>query len=364
MNKPVFALLLCLPVLAALPQELIGTRFLSLSVFALGALVGSLLYSWQRTAVLSAVAVAVAVPAALVNDTFPPAVDGMRLLSTLPILVFAVTNAAVRTAREQRLRDVLAVSRVAQSTILRPVPPQLNGVPLAACYRSAAAESRVGGDLYDVLACAGRIRIVVGDVRGKGLGSVQVAARTVAAFREAAQDEARSLPEVVQAVQRSVSRELAAEDFVTAAFAEFDPVTGVLWLANCGHPSPLVLGATGQITELSAAVPSPPLGLAADPGVEVRRLAPQDRVLLFSDGLIEARDGHGDFFPLGQHLSVLAAPDLSDGVDALMSRFDAFTRSPADDLVVLAFAVPATAGQLHRGCGGDESRSARLSLGD
>ncbi|WP_092867316.1 PP2C family protein-serine/threonine phosphatase [Quadrisphaera sp. DSM 44207] len=358
MRRPwILAALLALPALATVAQAAVGTRFLSLSVYAFAPLVASMLFRWRLTAVCCAYVLALAVPMTLADDTFSPLVDLARVTSVVPLLVLAVVNAVLRERREARLRDVTAVARVAQDAILRELPPVVAGVPLAARYRSAAAESRVGGDLYEAVAAPAGLRLVVGDVRGKGLEAVRTAAHTVAAFREAAHAPGASLPDVVAAVDASTSRHLGEEDFVTAVVAELTDA-GVLRLANCGHPAPVVLTPDGRAAELAPARPTTPLGLGPRPVVEEHQLAPGTRVLFYSDGLIEARDRAGAFFSLDQHVGVLAGGSLTSALDRLLAEHASFSRSLADDLVVLVLEVPAVLPQPRPGRAGAQRAGA------
>ena len=346
-NRRLVLCLLALPLLTTALQQVIHVQFLSLSVFAVSPLVASMVFGWRGTAGWCAYVLALALPMTLLDDTFSPALDVVRLLSLSPVLALAVANSAIRVRREAHLRDVLAVSRVAQSTILRELPAVVAGVPVVARYRSAAAESRVGGDLYEVVEWSGGLRLVVGDVRGKGLDAVRTAARTVAAFRDSAEDH-ESLLDVVASVDRSTSRVLSDEDFVTAVFAELTD-QGVLRLANCGHPAPMLVRRDGSFAELASSPPTVPLGLGPSPTVEEYRLEAGERVLFFSDGLVEARTSAGDFFPLVDGVGDLAEGNLNDGVDRLLWQLDEFSRSLSDDLVLLALESPVTAGGSARG---------------
>ncbi len=109
-------------------------------------------------------------------------------------------------------------------------------------YLAAAAEARVGGDLYEVTRTQFGIRLIVGDVRGKGLDAVEIAADVLGVFREVAH-EVYTLAEVARRIDASLARRPAAplEEFVTAVLAEIDPAAGSLTIYNCGHPPPLVL---------------------------------------------------------------------------------------------------------------------------
>ena len=109
-------------------------------------------------------------------------------------------------------------------------------------YLAGTAEARVGGDLYEVTRTQFGIRLIVGDVRGKGLDAVEIAADVLGVFREVAH-EVYTLAEVARRIDASLARRPAAplEEFVTAVLAEIDPAAGTLTVYNCGHPPPLVL---------------------------------------------------------------------------------------------------------------------------
>src|SRR5437773_1767485 len=110
-----------------------------------------------------------------------------------PIAVGAATVlsalvARVRVERERRLRAVSRVAEVAQRALLGGVPPALGSLRLAVLYASASAEASVGGDFYEALETPYGVRLLVGDVRGKGLDAVRLAGVVLGSFRDAAQD--------------------------------------------------------------------------------------------------------------------------------------------------------------------------------
>lgn len=101
------------------------------------------------------------------------------------------------------------------------------------------------------------VRILVGDVQGKGLEAVETAAAVVGAFREAAYDEA-DLADVVMRLESALNRMLSGEKFVTAVLAEYDD--DQITLLSCGHPPPLVLTPDGGAYFAESREPAPPLG--------------------------------------------------------------------------------------------------------
>lgn len=103
-------------------------------------------------------------------------------------------------------------------------------------YTSAVAEARIGGDLYEVVASPHGVRVIVGDVRGKGLAAVETAAVVLGAFREAAHDQ----PDLVgldERLERGVARDLEREKLVTAILVEIGSDHEAVFL-NYGHPAP------------------------------------------------------------------------------------------------------------------------------
>jgi sigma-B regulation protein RsbU (phosphoserine phosphatase) len=99
----------------------------------------------------------------------------------LAAAVLGVWAAGQRTAREQRLAHLTRVAEVAQNAILLPVPSRTGPLALAARYRSASHDASVGGDLLDVVETSTGTFAIVGDVRGKGLAAVRLAASALRA---------------------------------------------------------------------------------------------------------------------------------------------------------------------------------------
>ena len=131
----------------------------------------------------------------------------------------ALENARVFREQSGRLASVTRVAEAAQHAILAPPPARIGAVALSARYVSAAAEALVGGDLYEVVARPGAVRLLIGDVRGKGLAAVRTATVVLGEFRAAAA-EVDDLAEVARQIDRRVRAYLSDEDFITALVAE------------------------------------------------------------------------------------------------------------------------------------------------
>jgi hypothetical protein len=235
------------------------------------------------------------------------------------VTVAAVVACTVRQRRERELAEVRAIAEVAQQVLLGPVPHGARGVRLAVRYMSATSHARIGGDLYEVVTGTAGMRLIIGDVQGKGLVAVKTAATVLGSFREVAH-EAASLPEIADRLEISLARQLTDEQFVTAILAEVSADGSRIKLLSCGHPPPLLIADhAGRFVE--SAAPSLPLGLASL-GTVPREVitvpfAPDDQMLFYTDGVSEARNRHGEFYPLPDRAIYAEATDPDSALDRL-----------------------------------------------
>ena len=315
----------------------------------------------RRPLAYGAVMLVVAIVTAPFTTT--PELPAATAAAVLVVTVLSASGGARGGQRDQRLADVTSVAEAAQRALLRPLPRQVGPLELGVVYLAAAAEARVGGDLYEVTRTQFGIRLIVGDVRGKGLDAVEIAADVLGVFREVAH-EVYTLAEVARRIDASLARRPAAplEEFVTAVLAEIDPAAGTLTVYNCGHPPPLVLSpgpgnrtgsgsqATGdgqagsdgqqppQVTAVDVPAPALPLRLMSLGGTSGAErtvpLHPGDALLLYTDGVTEARDGRREFYPLEERVAGLAARSGGSTEDLLERLRDDLLRhvgAPLDD---------------------------------
>ncbi|QTD96122.1 Phosphoserine phosphatase RsbP [Streptomyces cyanogenus] len=232
-------------------------------------------------------------------------------ICTALVGVLGTILAAHRTRRERTLADVRFVADIAQRVLLRPVPHRIGRLQMESLYVSAAAEARIGGDLYEAVPTRYGVRLLIGDVRGKGLLAVETAAALLGAFREAAHDEP-ALPALADRVETSMNRRATllggsevGERFVTAVFAEIAVADPLVRVVNCGHPPPVRIR-SGEVRELDSGRSAPPLNLGMLVGepyhVDTYSFLPGDQLLLYTDGITETRDAAGTFYPLLQRL--------------------------------------------------------------
>jgi len=310
---------LSLGVLTALVvvDALLGRDLVLSAGYGVAALLAATVASVRATAVVAAAGVAMVAVSGLWNHDIGAQEWTIRLLLTTLLGAAAVALARIRVQRERDLRDMTLIAETAQRALLRALPTAVGSVGFAARYISATRAALMGGDLYEVAETAYGVRAIVGDVRGKGLDAVQLAATVLGAFRRSAFTQPL-LSEVAAELDRVVSAVAGDEDFVTAVLAEFHP-DATVGLVNCGHHPPLLVSA-GSVHTVPTGEPQLPLGLGTDPQVVTSPWPSQSRLLMYTDGLIETRNRQGEFFPLDHHGRILVSGTLDEALDLLLVR--------------------------------------------
>ncbi|MEU9731484.1 PP2C family protein-serine/threonine phosphatase [Streptomyces sp. NPDC048002] len=308
-----------------------GVGFLPL--VSLGPAFAGLVGGWRRTAVIGLVALALCVGLGLYDGLFDSRRGYTAMAAVAGVTGVGIAAAVTRSRREAELASVRSIAEVAQRVLLRPVPLTAGPLQVAVSYTSAVAEARIGGDLYEVVASPHGVRVIVGDVQGKGLAAVETAAVVLGAFREAAYDE----PELVglgERLERSVARELEGEKFVTAILAEIGGDHEAV-LLNCGHPAPMLVRRDGTVHFPEPPAYALPLGLGAHDAGSPQPFrvpfAPGEQLLLYTDGVTEARDQHGNFYPLGERAHLLKEPDAHRALESLRADLAHHADGPPRD---------------------------------
>ncbi len=286
------------------------------------------------------------------------------------VTVAAAYGSHVRLQRERTLFQVRLVADAAQQVVLSPMPRRIGNVEIESLYLAAAAEARIGGDFYEGVDTPYGVRLLIGDVRGKGLPAVGAAAAIVNAFREAAYGE-RDLVDVARRLDASSTRYNAAfppegpmERFATALLVEIPHRGNRIDILNCGHPPPLLLH-QGRLRILETAAPSPLLSLAEligdDYTVDTFDLSPGDLLLLYTDGIAETRARDGEFFPLAAWMRRQPPTPPRDLLGALHRDLVRHSRGRLDDdIAALAVRLgehPDTAGTLPQTQPGEPEKS-------
>ncbi len=305
--------------------------------------------SARRTVLIGALAVAALtivkiVRSALTTDDFI-----VQMLSLVLLTALLVFFRCMRDRRERELARIRSVCKATQRIVLRPLPARAGPVSIASAYHAADADTHLGGDFYALTRTADSTRLVIGDGRGKGLASISETAVMLESFRAAARQEL-PLPEMVRYMDDSVlwgMREFSLQEsehderFATLAAAEIPDDQPLVRLILCGHPSPLLLH-QGTVRTLTASDPAPPLGLGALAGDSYRpetfRYAPGDMLLLYTDGVSEARNARGTFYPLARRAAAWAWCGPAQLVANIEADLRAYVPGGlADDMAMVAF---------------------------
>lgn len=261
----------------------------------------------------------------------------LALCSLPPTLVAGAAAVALRR-QGRAIESLRTVALTLQEGVLRPLPRRVGGLRTEVRYVAADPAARVGGDIYDVVSTPFGVRLIMGDVMGKGMPAVGTAMDALGAFRELAQCEAR-LPMVAQRMDAALAQRAGSEDFVTALLLGLAEGENTMDLVCCGHPPPLLIRA-GRATFVDALPPSPPLGLFGLQDEWCRAssvlLAAGDRLLLYTDGVTEARDPAGEFYPLVNRAMDFHDEDPVIFLDALAADLARHTKGrQIDDAALL-----------------------------
>ncbi|MFR9723197.1 PP2C family protein-serine/threonine phosphatase [Streptomyces sp. MS19] len=232
--------------------------------------------------------------------------------------LLGVLAAWLRKRAYTRLLSLESGAEATRLAVLRPLPVHTGDLLLASAYLAADVDAQVGGDFFDVQPSPRGTRVLLGDIQGKGASAVDAAAALLGTFREAGYyEEFEVVAERLDNRMRrhnQYSSELGQpfERFATALLIGF-PAAGEDWIdvVNFGHPAALVVG-PGGVRSLPEGT-GPPMGLSLVTGERppVLRVpfSRRDTLLLFTDGVTEARNGAGTFLPLGERLEQYLARD-------------------------------------------------------
>ncbi|MEU3990316.1 PP2C family protein-serine/threonine phosphatase [Streptomyces platensis] len=318
-----------------------------------------------------------------------------QIASLVVVSALVVLFTVVRDRNERRLTRSRSVAGVAQQVLLRPLPPRSGLLEIASLYLAAEEEAEMGGDLFAAARTATSTRLIIGDVRGKGLPAYSHAALILGAFRAAAHREATlprlaihldgavrwdssqwryapggggevdaeaggevdaaaeagadavadrvpdvvadpvptavadpapdagpvlevgpvpAVPEAAPAPAPDTDTDTDTdtdETFATVILLDIPDRSPVVHTITCGHPPPLLL-ADGRVRTLAAERPALPIGLGGLPGapeyeVEAFPFEPGELLLLYTDGVSEARDDKGTFYPLAERAGAWSA---------------------------------------------------------
>ncbi len=270
--------------------------------------------------------------------------DHMRTLTTLAAQVaIAIENARLYeeiARQERRLERDLALAHALQLRLLPQTLPKLNNLEVAARFVPARA---IGGDLYDFLSYSlSRTAIVVGDVSGKGAPAAIYAALVSGILRSHCAAEP-SPAEMLSAVNLSLGERPIEAQFVSIIYALWDDVQRNLQISSSGLPRPIYCH-DGKLERVEAT--GLPLGLFGEADFEELSFNPRpgDLFVLFSDGILDARNRDGELFGrerLEKVVSKVASGSAQEVVDAIFSAMGEHAAGVEafDDATVVALKV-------------------------
>ncbi|WP_030981530.1 PP2C family protein-serine/threonine phosphatase [Streptomyces sp. NRRL S-1813] len=284
-----------------------------------------------------------------------PASRVVGIFGVILVAVFSLMLCRTRLQREALHARTRLVADTVQRAMLRELPLNAGPVEAYGFYVSAQEGARVGGDIYEAIDTPHGLRLMIGDVQGKGMPAIGAGLEVLASFREAAQ-HLESLDSVAERMEQALARyntrsveQGADERFVTALLMEVrGPAQGRV--LSCGHiPYYLVRG--GKVSERREGEGGLPLGLgglSGEPRHSVRvHPEPDDWLVLCTDGVTEARGKDGEFYPLAERLAGWTGLEPAELARTLRADLESFTDGELkDDATVLVVRRSPAAAQL------------------
>ncbi|MCW2604544.1 MAG: protein serine/threonine phosphatase [Pseudonocardiales bacterium] len=225
---------------------------------------------------------------------------GIRLRRFAALVSLLLTTKTMFGDSIARLRrnSEMGLAAELQWSLLPPLTFASRDVTIAGALEPAY---RVAGDTLDYAVDAGIACAAIFDGMGHGLRSSQLAAIAIAGYRNARR-ASLSLVDTAAAIHTALVDSFDGNVYTTGVMCELNTTTGIFSWVNSGHPYPLLLR-DGRLVKTLSCPPAPPMGLAFPVGHERppfvvchEQLEPEDRILLFTDGVTEARSPDGEFF--------------------------------------------------------------------
>ncbi|RLU99494.1 hypothetical protein CTZ27_15845 [Streptomyces griseocarneus] len=350
------ALLIAAIVVLAVLDCLTGPRLRLALVASVIPLIAARLCSYRRTVVVAAVFAAAQTVVHCVIVRWDVMSVLVSVLGALLVAGFSVALCAALLEREAAYDRTRMVADAVQRTMLRELPITSGPLSVAGFYISAQEGARVGGDIYEVVESPHGRRVLIGDVQGKGMPAIGAGHAVLTSFREAAYHEA-TLEAVADHMEGALLRHNSAlsltgtdERFVTALLLEVGPPGAATRVLSCGH-IPYYAVSGDHVEERLPARFGLPLGLGGLTG-EPRRavesaacgVSSPEWLVLCTDGVTEARDTDGRFYPLRDRLAQWTHLAPAAVAAALRADLERFTQGELkDDAAVLIVRAVETA---------------------
>ena len=224
----------------------------------------------------------------------PGVVDELLKLSVVVAELISTKSAYGDFFEQHRRREPMSIASELAWQLLPPLTFGCDGLVISGILAPAYD---LGGDSFDYGVDHRRARIAVFDAMGHGLEAGILVTVAVAAYRNSRR-RGLKLDETAAAVDEAISARFSPERFVTAVLADLDLDSGRLCWIRAGHPAPLLVRGTKVVKTLWGNDSGLPLGLGAPGAENEESLEPGDQIVLFTDGVTEARAPDGEFFGL------------------------------------------------------------------
>jgi sigma-B regulation protein RsbU (phosphoserine phosphatase) len=273
--------------------------------------------------------------------------EDIELLRTLAHQgAVAIENARLfqENLEKQRMEEELNIARDLQMSMLPATCPEIQGFKIAA---SSTPAREVGGDFYDFIEIGdGRAGVVVADVTGKSVSGALVMSASRSVFRMLSEVE-MSVSESMMRANRRLKQDVKTGMFVALLFAVLNSEDKTLTLCSAGQTQPIHLSAkTGEAMLVETEGDTFPLGILEDASYEETRLQlePGDRVLLYTDGIVEAMNGQEEIFGFERLLDTVnraASMSAEELLQEILGKVNEFSGDAPqhDDLTLIVMSV-------------------------
>jgi len=273
--------------------------------------------------------------------------EDINLLNTLANQgAVAIENAQMveEVIEKERMEEELSIARDLQTSMLPATCPEIEGFKLAALSTQAR---EVGGDFFDFIEMGeARVGLVVGDVTGKSVSGALVMSSSRSVFRMLSEEEL-PIGEIMMRANRRIKQDVTSGMFVALLYAVLNGKDRTLSLCSAGQTQPIHLSAkTGEASLVETKGDTFPLGILEDAEYQETRLklAPGDKVIFYTDGIVEAMNKQEEMFGFERLLEVVKKA-RSISADSLLKevidRVNEFAGGAAqhDDLTVIVVSV-------------------------
>jgi sigma-B regulation protein RsbU (phosphoserine phosphatase) len=243
-----------------------------------------------------------------------------------------------------RMEEDLSVARDLQASMLPADCPEIEGYKIAA--RSTPARE-VGGDFFDFINIGeNKLGLVVADVTGKSVSGALVMSLSRSVFRMVSENEL-SVGEIMVRANRQIKKDIKSGMFVALLYAVLDTQDRTLEICSAGQTQPIhLLAETGEAVLVETIGDTFPLGILASADYQGTRvqLSPGDKIVFYTDGIVEAMNKKEEMYGFERLLDVVQASHAMDAdslLTEIINRVDAFAAGVEqhDDITVIVLSV-------------------------